>query len=128
MDELEGLRFPAHKFLNREDLSNKDKLKYLNKIMKRFDETGANTIPVHDIDSIHLYNKDGNPDVGYNIQTAIDSESKMFIALIVSQKATDHHQFPDIMNKSIENMRIFLNDERMTKRFQQWKAKLLKNK
>lgn len=107
MDELEGLRFPARKFLNREDLSNKDKLKYLNKIMKRFDETGANTIPVHYIDSIHLYNKDGNPDVGYNIQTAVDSESKMFIALIVSQKATDHHQFPDIMNKSIENMGIF---------------------
>ena len=75
--------------------------------MERFDETGANTIPVHDIDSIHLYNKDGNPDVGYNIQTAVDSESKMFIALIVSQKATDHHQFPDIMNKSIENMGIF---------------------
>lgn len=107
MDELEGLRFPARKFINREDLSNKDKLKYLNKIMERFDETGANTIPVHDIDSIHLYNKDGNPDVGYNIQTAVDSESKMFIALIVSQKATDHHQFPDIMNKSIENMGIF---------------------
>ena len=60
MDELEGLRFPARKFINREDLSNKDKLKYLNKIMERFDETGANTIPVHDIDSIHLYNKDGN--------------------------------------------------------------------
>ena len=107
MDELECLRFPARKFLNREDLSNKDKLKYLNKIMKRFDETGANTIPVHDINSIHMYNKDGNPDVGYNIQTAVDSESKMFIALIVSQKATDHHQFPDIMNKSIENMGIF---------------------
>ena len=27
VDELEGLRFPARKFLNREDLSNKDKLK-----------------------------------------------------------------------------------------------------
>ena len=107
MDKLEVLRFPARKFLNREDLSNKDKLKYLNKIMKRFDETGANTIPVHDMDSIHLYNKDGNPDVGYNIQTAVDSESKMFVALIVSQKATDHHQFPNIMNKSIENMGVF---------------------
>ena len=107
MDKLEGLRFPARKFLNREDLSNKDKLKYLNKIMQRFDETKANTIPINDIESIHLYNKDGNPDVGYNIQTAVDSESKMFVALIVSQKATDHHQFPDIMNKSIGNMGVF---------------------
>ena len=54
IDKLEGLRLPARNFLNREDLSNKDKLKYLNKIMKRFDETKANTIPVNDIDSIHL--------------------------------------------------------------------------
>ena len=105
-EELEGLRYPARKFLNRSDLSNKDKLKYLNKILKRFDETNANTIPVHDIESIHIYNKAGNPDVGYNIQTAVDAESKMFIALITSQKATDHHQFPDIMNKSIKNMGV----------------------
>lgn len=107
MDELESLRLPARKFLNRIDLSNKDKLKYLNDILKRFDETNANTIPVHDIESIHIYNKKGNPDVGYNIQTAVDSESKMFIALIASQKATDHHQFPDIMNKAIKNMGVF---------------------
>lgn len=52
--ELDALRFPARNILNHEDLSNSDKLKYLNKIMKRFDETGANTIPVHDINSIHL--------------------------------------------------------------------------
>ena len=68
---LEALRFPARKFMNRSDLSNMEKINYLNKILKRFDETGANTIPVNDIESIHMYNKDGNPDVGYNIQTAV---------------------------------------------------------
>ena len=69
-------------------------MKKLNKILKRFEETDANTIPINDIDSIHITNKQGNADVGYNIQTAVDNASKMFIALIVSQKATDHHQFP----------------------------------
>ena len=103
-EELSSLRLPARKFLNRNDLTNKNKLKYLNKIMKRFDETNVNTIPVNDIESIHLYNKDGNPDVGYNIQTCVDNESKMFTALIVSQKPTDHHQFPDILNKTIEKL------------------------
>ena len=44
--------------------------------MKRFDETDANTIPVHDMESIHIHNKQGNPDVGYNLQTAVDSSSK----------------------------------------------------
>ena len=110
MDELDDLRLPARKFLNRGDLSNKEKLEYLNKILERFNETKANTIPVNDINSIHLYNKDGNSDVGYNIQTAVDSESKMFVGLIVSQKATDHHQFP--MNndiKSIKNMGVLPN-------------------
>ncbi len=53
-----------------------------------------------------FYNKDGNPDVGYNIQTCVDNESKMFTALIVSQKPTDHYQFPDIMNKAIRNMGV----------------------
>ena len=104
--QLEGLRFPARKIINRTDKSNKEKLIYLNDILKRFDETGANTIPVHDMESIHIYNKQGNPDVGYNLQTAVDSSSKMFMSLIVSQKATDHHQLPDIMNKSIKNMGV----------------------
>lgn len=104
--QLECLRFPARKFMNRSDISNKEKLKYLNKILKRFDETKANTIPVNDIEAIHLYNKDGNPDVGYNIQTAVDSESKMFIKLSISQKATDHHQFPEMMNKTLENLKF----------------------
>jgi hypothetical protein len=103
-EQLGSLRFPARKIINRTDKSNKEKLKYLNDIMKRFDETGANTIPVHDMESIHIYNKQGNPDVGYNLQTAVDSSSKMFMSLIVSQKATDHYQLPEIMNKSIKNM------------------------
>ena len=60
--------------------------------------------PVHDMESIHIYNKQGNADIGYNLQIAVDYSSKMFMALIVSQKATDHYQLPDIMNKTIKNM------------------------
>ncbi len=52
--ELEVLRLPARKFINRTDMSNKNKLKYLNKIMERFDKTNANTIPINDMESIHL--------------------------------------------------------------------------
>ena len=103
-DDLNNLRYPAKKFMNRSDMTNKAKIKYLKDILKRFDETGANTIPVHDPESIHIYNKDGNADVGYNIQTAVDTESKMFVSLIVSQNATDHYQFPTIMNKSLKKM------------------------
>ena len=103
--ELDDLRYPAKKFMNRGNMSNKKKFEHLNKILKRFDETDANTIPINDIDSIHLNNKQGNSDVGYNIQTAVDEMSKMFIAIVVSQKADDHDQFPSIINKAIENMK-----------------------
>ena len=106
-EELEALRFPARRFINREDMSNKEKLVYLTKILKRFDETGANTIPVNDIDAIHIYNKQGLADVGYSVQTAVDNESKLFVSLIVSQNATDHYQLPEIMDKSIINMGMY---------------------
>ena len=43
-EQLDALRFLARKIINRTDMSNKEKLKYLNDIMKRFDETGANTV------------------------------------------------------------------------------------
>ena len=40
------------------------------------------------------------------LQTAVDFTSKMFMSLIVSQKATDHYQLPNIMNKTIKNMGV----------------------
>ena len=47
-----------------------------------------------------FYNKDGNPDVGYNIQTAVDCESKMFIALIVFAESNRSPPIP-IHNEQI---------------------------
>ena len=72
--------------------------------MHQFKKTGANTIPINDIESIHMINKDGNPDVGYNIQTAVDNMSKMFISIMLTDKATDHYQFPDIIENAMEKM------------------------
>ena len=73
--------------MNRSDMTNRKKLEHLNKILKKFDETKANTIPINDIDSIHFHNKQDNPDVGYNIQTAADEMSKMFVAIICFTKS-----------------------------------------
>ena len=42
--------------------------------------------------------------MGYNVQTAVDQESKMFLAIMLSDKATDHYQFPEIITKAMENM------------------------
>ena len=103
-EQLKRLKYPARRFLNREDLSNFKKIEYLKSILRQFKKTGANTIPINDIEALHIYNKAGNPDVGYNIQTAVDYMSKMFICILVSDKATDHYQFPDTIEKAMHNM------------------------
>lgn len=105
-EQLANLRLPARRFVNREDMTNKAKIKYLKKILKRFNETKANTIPINDMESIHMPNKEGNIDVGYSIQTAVDYQSKMFLTLIVSQKATDHYQLPLVMRRAIKNIGV----------------------
>lgn len=102
--ELLKLCRPAKNILNRLDLSNRQKIELLENIEKRFKQTGKNTIPVNDIDAIHLVDKNNNSIIGYNIQTAVDNMSKMFCAILLSQKATDHDQFPDIFNKALDNI------------------------
>ena len=89
--QLTELRFPAKRLLNREDLSNLQKINHLKKILRRFKETGANTIPISDIEARNIINKAGNREVGYNVQTAVDYMSKMFICIVVSDKSTDHY-------------------------------------
>ena len=93
-DDLTNLRLPAKKIMNREDMSNLKKIELLKNILDQFDKTGANTIPINDFESIHLVDKENNPDVGYNMQLAVDYMSKMIVAVLITQKATDHNQFP----------------------------------
>ena len=52
-EELMSLRYPAIRFLNREDLSNLQKINHLKAILKQFEEKNVNTIPINDIEAIH---------------------------------------------------------------------------
>ena len=61
-------------------------------------------MPIHDIESIHITNKKKIPDLGYNIQAAVDWRTKMVLTIDVTRKATDHNQFQNIILKSISNM------------------------
>ena len=102
--ELKLLRYPAFRFLIREDLSNLQKINHLKAILYQFKEKDVNTIPINDIESIHMPNKSGIMDVGYSVQTAVDNASKMFVGILLTDKATDHYQFPDIIENAMENM------------------------
>lgn len=104
--ELKKLRRPAKIFMNRLDLTNRQKLDLLNAIDKRFDETGQNTVPVNDYEALHVTDKKGKSIVGYNIQAAVDNSTKMFCAIHISNQATDHGLFPEIFTKMVENIGI----------------------
>ena len=71
-EELANLRYPAKNFLKRTDISNRRKLNNLNKVLDKLHETDSNTMPIHDIESIHITNKKKIADLGYNIQAAVD--------------------------------------------------------
>lgn len=102
--ELKKLRRPAKKFMERLDLTNRQKLDVLKAINEKFEETGQNTVPVNDIDARHVTDKKGQKIVGYNIQAAVDNSTKMFCAVLVSNQATDHGLFPEIYTKLVETL------------------------
>ena len=104
--ELKKLHRPAKIFMNRLDLSNKQKLELLDVIDKRFDETGQNTVPINDPEALHVTDKKGNKIVGYNIQSAVDNATKMFCTIMISNQATDHGLFPEIFTKMVNNIGI----------------------
>ena len=103
-EELANLRYPAKNFLKRTDISNRRKLNNLNKVLDKLHETDSNTMPIHDIESIHITNKKKIADLGYNIQAAVDWRTKMMMAIDVTRKATDHNQFQNIILKAISYM------------------------
>ena len=63
-EELANLRYPAKNFLKRTDISNRRKLNNLNKVLDKLHETDSNTMPIHDIESIHITNKKKIADLG----------------------------------------------------------------
>ena len=103
-EELANLRYPAKNFLKSTDISNRRKLNNLNKVLDKLHETDSNTMPIHDIESIHITNKKKIADLGYNIQAAVDWRTKMMMAIDVTRKATDHNQFQNIILKAISYM------------------------
>lgn len=86
-------------------MGNHDKLELLYDIETQFEFTGQNTIPVNDIEAYWMKNKKGNQEISYNIQSAVDYDTKLICAVNVTQNPTDHYQLPKISNKAIENIK-----------------------
>lgn len=101
---LEELTRPAKKFMNNKKLDDEDKINVLKQIKEQFTKTEQEKIPLNDIEARKMKGKRGNYKIAYNVQSAVDSESKLICAITVSQNPTDHKELPKIADKAIKNI------------------------
>ena len=76
-ESLEKLHKPAQRILEKKDMGDEDKLELLYGIETQFTFTGQDRIPVNDIEARFMKGKKGNYMVAYNIQSAVDYDTKL---------------------------------------------------
>ena len=104
LQKLEKLNKPAQKILNDNEMSDDEKLELLYDIRTQFKFTGQDKIPMNDIEARMMKGKKGNFLVAYNVQSAVDYDTKLICALNVTQNPTDHYELPAVADKAINNM------------------------
>jgi len=90
LQKLEKLNKPAQKILNDNEMSDDEKLELLYDIRTQFKFTGQDKILMNDIEARMIKGKKGNFLVAYNVQSAVDYDTKLICALNVTQNPTDH--------------------------------------
>lgn len=104
-EELNKLRKPAKKFIVKEDIGCEEKIELLYNMKTQLTMSGQETIPVNDIEARWMRNKDGQSQISYNIQSAVDTTTKLICAVNITQNPTDHDELPEIVEKTIENIK-----------------------
>lgn len=102
--KLEKLNKPARKILDNEQMSDNEKLELLYDIKTQFTLTNQQKIPMNDIEARMMKGKKGNFLVAYNIQSAVDYDTKLICGINVTQNPTDHYELPEIADKAIKNI------------------------
>ena len=102
--KLEKLNKPAQKILNDKEMNDDEKLELLYDIRTQFKFTGQDKIPMNDIEARMMKGKKGNFLVAYNVQSAVDYDTKLICALNVTQSPTDHYELPGVADKAIKNI------------------------
>ena len=103
-ETIEKLHKPAQRILEKKNIDVEDKLDLLYGIKTQFTFTDQKRIPVNDIEARFMKGKKGNYMVAYNIQSAVDYDTKLICAINVTQSPTDHYELPEIAKKAINNI------------------------
>ena len=102
--KLEKLNKPARKILDNKQMSDNEKLELLYDIKTQFTLTGQDKIPMNDIEARMMKGKKGNFLVAYNVQSAVDYDTKLICGINITQSPTDHYELPEIADKAIKNI------------------------
>ncbi len=81
-----------------------EKLELIYNIKTQLTLTGQKKIPVNDIEARFMKGKKGNFIVAYNVQSAVDYDTKLICAINVTQNPTDHYKLPEIADKAMKNI------------------------
>ena len=103
-DKINNLNKPAKKIFNNKEMNDNEKLELLYDIETQFKFTEQDKIPMNDIEARMMKDKKGNYLVAYNMQSAVDYDTKLICGLHVTQSPTDHYELPDIADKAINNI------------------------
>ena len=61
-------------------------------------------IPVNDIEARFMKRKKGNYNVTYNIQFAVDYDTKLICTINITKNPTDHYELSETTKKAIQNI------------------------
>ena len=73
-------------------------------IETQFTFTRYDRIAINDIETRLMKGKKGNYIVAYNIQSAVDYNTKLICTINITQNPTDHYELPKIAKKTIQNI------------------------
>ena len=91
----------AYKILTNPKMTDNEKLNYLKSLKSKLRKSGQNSIGLNDTESRWMINKQGLPELAYNMQSSVDYDSKMIVSFDISQEPTDHYQ----LAKQIDNIK-----------------------
>lgn len=103
---LENLRRPALNFIKRTNISKEDKLTVLYKAKEQFRIRDCNTVPLNDVEACWMHNKSGNNEISYNVQSAVDTKSKIICKLKATSNPTDHYELPNILHETLKRINV----------------------
>ena len=103
-EEIKDLPRAVKKFLKNKKFDDVEKVEILLMLREILEESGQTSIAINDWTARWMHSKQKRAQLSFNIQTGVDTTTKLICGVNVSQSPTDHYEIPGIMDVIIENL------------------------